>query len=71
MPAAHLTDRFIASLRPPKRSVFFDAKTTRLVLRVSPAGGKTWAFVYRTGGRRPQWMTLGTYPALTLAEAHA
>jgi hypothetical protein len=60
MPAARLTDRFIASLRPARRSVYFDSKAKGLALRVSPRGGKTWAFVYRTGGKAPQWMTLGT-----------
>jgi hypothetical protein len=51
--------------------VYFDAKTKGLALRVSPRGARTWAFVYRSGGRPPQWMTLGTYPALGLAEARA
>ncbi len=38
-------------------------------LRVSPTGRKSWLFMYRfdTISRR---MTLGTYPGLTLSEAH-
>jgi len=35
----------------------------RLALRVSPRRSRTWAFAYPAGGRPPQWMTLGTYPA--------
>ncbi len=71
MPAVKLTDRFISSLRPASRTVYFDAKTKGLALRVAPRGGRTWVFVYRSGGRSPQWMTLGTYPALGLADARA
>jgi hypothetical protein len=53
MPAVKLTDRFIASLRPASRTVYFDAKTNGLALRVSPRGARTWVFVYRSGaGRR-------------------
>ena len=37
---------------------------------MTPNGAKTWAFVYRAGGK-PQWLTLGTYPALTLVDARA
>lgn len=70
MPRAKLTDRLIASLRSSTRAVFFDSKTRGLALRVTPNGAKTWAFVYRAGGK-PQWLTLGTYPALTLVGARA
>jgi len=38
-------------------------------LRVSPAGGRTWHFVYRINGKGSQWLTIGTYPAMKLAEA--
>jgi hypothetical protein len=47
---------------------YFDSKTRGLALRVTPKGIKTWAFVYRTGAK-PQWLTLGAYPAVTLADA--
>jgi integrase len=50
--------------------VYFDAKTRGLGLRVTPAGAKTWSFVYRSGGP-PKWLTLGSYPAITLATARA
>ncbi|HKW00069.1 MAG TPA: integrase arm-type DNA-binding domain-containing protein [Vicinamibacterales bacterium] len=63
-----LTDRFIASLHPAGRVVYFDTKTRGLALRGTPSGSKTWAFVYRIGGK-PTWITLGAYPAVTLADA--
>ena len=68
MPRLALTDRFISGVRPARRVNYFDAKTRGLVLRTTPTGIKSWAFVYRAKGR-PQWMTLGAYPAVTLADA--
>jgi integrase len=68
MPKHTLNDRFIASCKTSKRVAYFDTKCIGLVLRVSPAGSKTWLFVYRKGGA-PEWLTLGSYPAMTLAEA--
>ena len=38
-------------------------------LRISPTGRKTFIFMYRFNGTARR-MTLGTYPALTLSEAH-
>ena len=68
MPRLDLTDRFVSGLRPSGRAVYFDAKSRGLALRATPNGAKTWAFIYRAGGK-PRWMTLGTYPALKLADA--
>ncbi|MEO7275145.1 MAG: Arm DNA-binding domain-containing protein [Vicinamibacterales bacterium] len=65
-----LTDRFVAGLRPGTRADFFDSKAKGLPLRATPSGAKTWAFVYRAAGK-PQWLTLGSYPAVTLADARA
>ncbi len=70
MPRVNLRDRFVASARSSVRVVYFDTKTRGLALRVTPAGVKTWVFVYRAGGR-PKWLTLGSYPAVTLASARA
>jgi integrase len=70
MPRLNLTDRFVASARSGSRVVYFDTKTRGLGLRVTPAGAKTWSFVYRSGGQ-PKWLTLGSYPAVTLATARA
>jgi hypothetical protein len=61
------TDRTVAGLRPLLRQAFFDTKTRGLALRVG-ARTKTWYFTYRNGGP-PQWLRLGDYPAMKLAEA--
>jgi hypothetical protein len=65
-----LTDRFVARVRAASRTVHFDSKAKGLALRVTPAGIKTWNFVYRSGGK-PQWLALGTCPSLTLADARS
>jgi integrase len=57
-----------------KREQYFDALTPGLVLRVSgktsarPAGSKSWSLIFRLRGVQSR-MTLGTYPAIGLAEA--
>ena len=38
-------------------------------IRVSPVGRKSWIYMYRFEGRARR-MTLGVYPAMTLADAH-
>jgi integrase len=68
MARQNLTDRFVASVRSSTRVAYFDLKARGLALRVTPSGAKTWYFVYRAGGR-PRWLTLGSYPAVTLAAA--
>ncbi len=40
-----------------------------LGIRVSPSGRKVWVLMYRFDGRARR-MTLGTYPAVSLAAAH-
>ena len=60
-----LTDRLVAS--PSIAGNVFDAKTRGLVLRVGTRK-RTWCFTYRNGGP-PQWLKLGEYPALSLADA--
>lgn len=62
-----LTDRFVAGVRCETRDNFFDKHARGLVLRVG-AQRKTWYFTYRRGGAT-QWLRLGDYPALTLADA--
>jgi integrase len=62
-----LTDRFVAGIHCAGRDNFFDTKTRGLVLRVG-ARTKTWYFTYRHGGP-PQWLRLGDYPSLSLADA--
>ena len=70
MPTRLLTDRFVAGKpKAAARTEYFDRKVRGLALRVTPAGAKTWTFVYRTHGTPSQWVRLGTYPAVKLAEA--
>ena len=69
MPRKALQDRFVAGARTKTRVNFFDTKVRGLTLRVFPSGVKSWSFVYRVNGSQPRWMTLGTYPAMTLADA--
>ena len=63
----NLVDRFVAGIQSATRENYFDTKTRGLVLRVSPRA-KVWYFTYRNGGPS-QWLKLGEYPAVTLAEA--
>jgi integrase len=65
-----LTNAAVERLKPPaSRQVDrFDRGYPGFCLRVSYGGRKTWVFFYRLGGRLRR-MTLGTYPAIGLAEA--
>lgn len=70
MPAIKLTDRFIQSVNPEPgtRVDYFDQHTRGLMLRVSP-DSKTFYYRYRSpNGGQPRFK-LGTYPALSLADA--
>ena len=69
MPSMKLTDRFVASLKPATRTTYFDNKVVGLGLRASPTGGRAWWFVYRLQGKPSQWLKLGSYPAMSLADA--
>lgn len=69
MPSKTLTDRFVAGVSTKTRTNYFDTKTPGLCLRVTPTGAKSWAFTYRVNGGPPQWITMGTYDAMTLLEA--
>jgi integrase len=64
---ARFTDKSIAALRP--RSDRFEVwEGGGFGIRVSPRGVKSWVLVYHFAGR-PRRMTLGTYPAMGLADA--
>lgn len=72
MPLQRLTDTQIASIQPPPtgRVEITDPGTQGLRLRVTSAGVRTFAFVYRdriTG--KTQRLTLGKYPGLSLKVA--
>lgn len=65
-----LTDPFVASLKPTSTRIeIADEALPCLRLRVSPAGVKTWAVLYRPKTGRRERLTLGTYPKLTLGKA--
>ena len=64
----NLTKKFVAGVRRETQTVFFDTQVRGLVLRVGPSR-KTWYFTYRRRGSPTQWLKLGPYPELTLADA--
>lgn len=64
-----LTDRGIAALKPKaQRYEAWEDGRSGLGVRVSPAGRKSWVFMYRFGGKARR-MGFGTYPAVSLADA--
>ena len=67
-----LTDRFVATAKAKKPSDYFDSRTPGLGLRVSPAGHKAWSLIFTSPatGKRAR-LSLGTYPATSLADARA
>ena len=70
LPRRALTAVSVERIKPPTKGQVehFDKGYPGLALRVSYGGGKSFVFFYRVGGRLRR-MTLGTYPALGLAEA--
>ena len=63
------TDKGIAALKSKaERYEVWESNRTGLGGRVSPAGRKSWIYMYRFDGR-PRRMTLGSYPAMGLANA--
>jgi integrase len=65
-----LTDRAVRGLKATdgKRAVLGDKLSAGLQIRCTPAGVKTWSFAYKLDGKG-QRITLGEYPAMTLAKA--
>jgi integrase len=70
MPKRALSDLTVKRAKPPAKGQvdIFDAGYPGFALRVSYGGGKSWVYFYRIGGRLRR-RSLGTYPAVTLAEA--
>jgi len=71
MPARTLTDVEIRSLRaaPGQRLLVYDAKARGLCLRIT-SGTRSWSFIYRPkGSSRQRRLTIGDYPAWSLAAA--
>lgn len=67
-----MTDRFVARAAAPDRGQveYFDARATGLALRLSQGGARAWCFHFSDNGRRRR-ITLGSYPAMSLADARA
>ena len=70
MPRMTMTDRSIKALqgRPGTSVDYFDARLPRFAMRITEKGNKSWIILYRHGGRLRR-MTLGPYPAVSLADA--
>jgi integrase len=67
-----LTDAAVRRLKPPATGQIdvFDEGFPGLALRISYGGRKAWVYFYRIGSSRQlRRFTLGTYPALSLAQA--
>jgi integrase len=65
-----LTPKLVDNLKAPgpKRMDVWDIVLQCFGVRVSPGGRKTWFVIVRVGGCQKR-VTIGTYPALSLAEA--
>jgi integrase len=70
LPKKSLSDLAVKRIKPPAKGQVdvFDMGYPGFALRVSYGGGKSWVYFYRIGGRLRR-RSLGTYPAVTLAEA--
>jgi integrase len=66
----NLTDRFVAGAKADAsgRSDYFDSTARGLSLRVSGTGVKSWCYHLTRNGKRER-VTLGSYPAIGLADA--
>lgn len=74
MPTLRLTDAAIKKLKTPEtgRIEYWDSHTRGLGLRVSSSSVRSWVLMTRAlknGAWKQQRVTLGNYPALSLAEA--
>ena len=63
-----LTDRFVAGTKAGTRTELTDSRVTGLSLRISPTA-KSWAFHFTTAAGKRARLTLGPFPAVTLAGA--
>jgi integrase len=66
-----LTDRYLRNLNPPEsdRLEISDTQRKGLRIRISPTGSKVWMFEKRVKGGPKRKHTIGTWPAVSLAEA--
>lgn len=66
----NFTDRLIKNLKPKKSSYDLrEGSGHGFAIRIMPSGHKSWLFFYHFEGKK-QRLTLGTYPTISLAEAH-
>ncbi len=64
-----LTDRFCDRAKSTATQTdYFDETVSGLALRVTAHGVKAWTFLYTAGSKRRR-ITLGRYPAISLANA--
>jgi integrase len=70
LPRIKMTVRAVEALRPPGSGQldYWDAENPGFGLRLSVGGRMAWVVMYRHGNVKRR-LTLGTYPALSLAEA--
>lgn len=65
-----LNKTFCENVEVNKRTEFPDHKETGLRLRVTPAGSKSWSYLYyRPGDGSRARLNFGTYPAISIDEA--
>ena len=64
------TARSVETIKPPPccQKDYWDANLPGFGVRVSAAGRRSWVVMYRSGGIKRR-LTLGTYPATSLAAA--
>lgn len=71
MPGKKLTHRFVKGLQPPEKPVeYYDENESGLILRLSKAGTKTFAYRYRFAGKNRRF-TIGKFPEISLSDARA
>src|SRR5690349_6684823 len=66
-----LSAQSIRGLKPPAsgRVDYFDDQTPGLSLRITAADSRSWTFFFRDKTGRQKRLTLGRFPAVTLADA--
>src|SRR3546814_3397617 len=70
MPTEKITTKRIEAIKPPAagRLELWDATLPGFGLRITDKGRKSWMVMYRIAGKQKR-LTLGHYPALSLADA--